>query len=35
LYPHQQRAIGFLKRNGMIVAEVDKENNSVILIHKN
>ena len=34
LYPHQKRAIGFLKRNGMIVAEVDKENNSVILIHK-
>jgi len=35
LYPHQVRAIQFLKKNGMIVLEVDKENNSVILIHKN
>ena len=34
LYPHQARAIEFLKKNGMIVAEVDKVNNSVILIHK-
>lgn len=35
LYPHQKRAISFLKKNGMIVAEVDKENSSIILIHKN
>lgn len=34
LYPHQSKAISFLKKNGMIVAEVDKENNSIILIHK-
>ncbi len=35
LYPHQARSIGFLKKNGMIVLEVDHRNNSVILIHKN
>lgn len=34
LYPHQIRAIEFLKRNGMIVLEVDQRNNSIILIHK-
>jgi len=34
LYPHQQKAIQFLRKNGMVILEVDKENNSVILIHK-
>jgi len=35
LHPHQTKAINFLRKNGMIVAEVDKENDAVLLIHKN
>jgi len=34
LYPHQTAAIGFLKRNGMVVLEVDTENNAIILMQK-
>jgi hypothetical protein len=35
LYPHQSRAQKFLRKNGMIMLEFDKENNAVILQHHN
>jgi hypothetical protein len=35
LYPHQNRALGFLQKNGMKIIDIDKANNAVILKYIN